>query len=124
MRFAVVPWGRSLRRCSKRGANTGAARKLNLRVYSFCVRISAMRKAIAVVACLWAQAAFSAGSPDRHVAEWVLYMGGNVRLAGDPRTIDDPSQLPAGDFSVESIDLIGAHSLDPPDLKRLSSLQH
>ena len=43
-------------------------------------------------------------------------------LAGDPRTIQDPSELPAGDFRVESINLIGAHSLDPPDLAKLSAL--
>ena len=61
---------------------------------------------------------------DRRVAEWVLYMGGNVRLAGDPRSIQDPSQLPAGDFRLESVDLVGAHSLDPPDLAKLSSLRY
>ena len=60
-----------------------------------------MLKAIAAVACLWTQVALSADNPDRRVAEWVLYMGGNVRLAGDPRTIEDPSQLPAGDFQLE-----------------------
>ena len=70
-----------------------------MRDSGFCVRIAAMLKAIAAVACLWTQAALSADAPDRRVAEWVLYMGGNVRLAGDPRTIEDPSQLPAGGLS-------------------------
>ena len=48
-----------------------------------------MLKAIAAVVCLWAQVALPADNRDRRVAEWVLYMGGNVRLAGDPRTIQD-----------------------------------
>ena len=64
-----------------------------------------MLKAVAAVAFLWTQAALPADGPDRRVAEWVLYMGGNVRVAGDPRTIQDPSQLPAGDFHLESVDL-------------------
>ena len=45
-------------------------------------------------------------------------------MAGDSRTIQDLGQLPAGDFRVESINLIGAHSLDPADLAKLSPLQH
>ena len=34
------------------------------------------------------------------------------------------ANCPAGDFHIESINLIGAHSLDPPDLAKLSPLQH
>src|SRR5688572_26793799 len=83
-----------------------------------------MLKVIAAVVCLWVQVASGADGVDRRVAEWVLYMGGNVRLPGDSRTIQDVGQLPAGDFRVESIDLIGAHSLNPPDLAKLSPLQH
>ena len=82
-----------------------------------------MLKAIVAVAFLWTQAALPADRADRRVAEWVLYMGGNVRLAGDPRTIQDLSELPAGDFRLESVDLIGAHSLDAIDLAKLSPLQ-
>ncbi len=82
-----------------------------------------MLKAIVAVAFLWTQAALPADRADWRVAEWVLYMGGNVRLAGDPRTIQDLSELPAGDFRLESVDLIGAHSLDAIDLAKLSPLQ-
>src|SRR5688572_2368926 len=62
--------------------------------------------------------------PDRRVAEWVFYMGGNVRLAGDSRTLHDLSELPGGAIRLESINLIGAHSLDAIDLAKLSELRH
>ena len=64
-----------------------------------------------------------AESADRSVAEWTLSMGGRVGLQGDPRRISDIDQLPKGDFALEVLDWIGINA-DPPDLERLTGLQH
>src|SRR4051812_45787157 len=63
----------------------------------------------------------SAAPQDRQVAEWVLLQGGSVRLEGDSRRIRDVTQLPANDFSLELVDLVGTNIL-PPDLKWLTGL--
>lgn len=72
-----------------------------------------------VVAALLGQAA-SAGS-DRVVAEWVIEQGGRVSLDDRRMPLGDVSQLPAGDFHLTAVDLMGTH-IDPADLKRLSEL--
>jgi len=58
---------------------------------------------------------------DRQVAEWVVLMGGSVRLEGQRDRVREVSQLPADDFRLELVDLVGANIL-PPDLKWLDGL--
>src|SRR6059058_2174070 len=58
---------------------------------------------------------------DRQVAEWVILQGGSVRLEGRADCIRDLTQLPADDFHLELVDLVGTNIL-PPDLKWLSGL--
>jgi hypothetical protein len=58
---------------------------------------------------------------NREVAEWALFMGGTVVLEGDQRRIRDVAELPAGDFKIRILDLVGAN-VEPPDLARLSKL--
>ena len=58
---------------------------------------------------------------DRQVAEWVLLMGGSVRLEGRAERIREVTQLPAADFQLELVDLVGTNIL-PPDLKWLTGL--
>src|SRR5262245_41834414 len=63
----------------------------------------------------------SAEPQDRQVAEWTLLLGGSIKLEGHPDRIRELTALPAGDFSVELVDLVGTNIL-PPDLKWLSGL--
>src|SRR3954454_6373334 len=70
------------------------------------------------------QASLAAADADQRVAQWVLYMGGNVRLAGASDTIHDQSELPSGDIHLEAVNLISAHSLDVDDLAKLSELRY
>ena len=58
---------------------------------------------------------------DREVAEWVILMGGSVRLEGQDGRIRELTQLPAADFHLELADLVGTN-INPPDLQRLSGL--
>jgi Leucine-rich repeat (LRR) protein len=59
--------------------------------------------------------------PDRQVAEWVILMGGSVRREGQDGRIRDLTQLPATDFHLELVDLVGTN-VNPPDLQRLNGL--
>src|SRR6266487_2433872 len=59
---------------------------------------------------------------DRQVAEWATLLGGSVRLEGRPERVRDLTKLPAGDFCLELVDLVGTNIL-PPDLKWLSGLK-
>src|SRR5262245_37974968 len=58
---------------------------------------------------------------DRQVAEWVILMGGSVRLEGQEPRIREVTELPASDFHVELVDLVGTN-ISPPDLARLTGL--
>src|SRR4051812_23766377 len=58
---------------------------------------------------------------DRQVAEWAILLGGSVRVEGKPDRIRELPKLPAEDFSLELIDLVGTNIL-PPDLKWLDGL--
>src|SRR5262245_25331991 len=58
---------------------------------------------------------------DRQVAEWVILLGGSVRVEGKTDRVRDITQLPASDFHLELIDLVGTNIL-PPDLKWLTGL--
>src|SRR3954451_19069297 len=58
---------------------------------------------------------------DRQVAEWVILMGGSVRLEGQDGRIRELTDLPAADFHLELVDLVGTN-INPPDLQRLSGL--
>src|SRR5262249_3967033 len=60
---------------------------------------------------------------DRQVAEWVILMGGSVRLEGQEGRIRELTQLPAAHFHLELADLVGTN-IDPPDLRRLVGLTH
>jgi hypothetical protein len=42
---------------------------------------------------------------DRQVAEWVILMGGSVRLEGQEGLVRELTQLPAADFRLELADL-------------------
>ena len=58
---------------------------------------------------------------DRQVAEWVILMGGSVRLEGRAERIREVTKLPADDFHLELADLVGTNIL-PPDLQWLTGL--
>ncbi|HUJ74309.1 MAG TPA: hypothetical protein VL359_05590, partial [bacterium] len=67
--------------------------------------------------------ASAGGASDRQVAEWTLFQGGAVGLAGSSGLLRDVAQLPPGDLQVEVLDWVGM-IVDPPDLERLSGLRH
>jgi len=58
---------------------------------------------------------------DRQVAEWVLLLGGSVRVVGGQERVREVTRLPADDFQLELVDLVGTNIL-PPDLKWLTGL--
>jgi hypothetical protein len=66
-------------------------------------------------------------SPDRVVAEWALRLGGAVVVEGQTRPIDDVDALPASDFRIRTLDLVGitlgASGLKT-ELQRLPALPH
>lgn len=68
-----------------------------------------------------ADSASVAGSPDTVAAEWVIRNGGSVRLAGSAQIIRSLSELPARDFRIDAVDLIGS-IIDPKELSQLSRL--
>src|SRR6185369_15842704 len=69
----------------------------------------------------------SSGDPDRVVAERVLRLGGAVILDGQHTAIRDLDDLPAGDFHIRTLDLVGvsmgAWGLKD-ELSRLPPLPH
>src|SRR5436189_363342 len=91
---------------------------------SIFINAAARRAALAIFAalglCLLASG-LRAELPDRQVAEWTLLLGGSVRLEGRPERIREVTKLPAGDFHLELVDLVGTNIL-PPDLKWLTGL--
>ena len=78
-----------------------------------------------VVLCALVSAArpLRSETADRRVAEWVLVMGGVVETSGAARRADSADQLPAGEFRLAVIDLVGTN-VYPPDLKRLAELEY
>src|SRR5262245_22532024 len=58
---------------------------------------------------------------DRSVAEWAILMGGSVRLEGRLDRIRRVTELPAADFQLELVDLVGTN-IFPPELQRLTGL--
>src|SRR3954454_17815913 len=60
--------------------------------------------------------------PDRQVAEWAILSGGSVLLEGRAERIREATLLPAEDFRLELVDLVGTNIL-PPDLQRLNGLE-
>src|SRR5205823_3762788 len=75
----------------------------------------------AVLCLLIAATPLAAEPQDRQVAEWAILLGGSVRLEGRAERIRDLTKLPAGDFHLELVDLVGTNIL-PPDLKWLTGL--
>src|SRR5262245_61909653 len=59
---------------------------------------------------------------DRQVAEWVILMGGSVRMVGQPERIREVRTLPSEEFQLELVDLVGTNIL-PPDLQWLIGLK-
>ncbi len=60
---------------------------------------------------------------DRHVAEWVIFSGGSVSVGGRAQRIGEVTDLPAGDFQLTLVDLVGSNIL-PPDMQWLIGLKH
>src|SRR6516164_9097148 len=83
------------------------------------------RRAILVpgiwLALFFAPRPLLAAPADRQVAEWVILMGGSVRLEGHDGRIRELTELPGTDFHLELVDLVGTN-INPPDLERLSGL--
>src|SRR5437868_3520824 len=76
----------------------------------------------AVCLCLTTATPSARAEPqDRQVAEWALLQGGSVRLEGRADRVRDLTRLPADDFYLELVDLVGTNIL-PPDLKWLTGL--
>jgi hypothetical protein len=63
----------------------------------------------------------TAAEPDREVAIWAIDMGGFVILEGDRRRIRDVADLPAKDFRIEVLNLVGAN-IHPPHLEAVGKL--
>ncbi|MEO8268441.1 MAG: hypothetical protein ABI557_01900, partial [Aureliella sp.] len=63
----------------------------------------------------------SAEELDRQVAEWVILMGGTVHVEGRNERNTELSDLPANDFRLDLVDLVGTNIL-PQDLQRLIGL--
>src|SRR5262245_15532965 len=59
---------------------------------------------------------------DRKVAEWVSLMGGSVGLEGQVERVREVQAVPAGDFQLALVELVGANIL-PPDLQWLIGLK-
>src|SRR4051812_19561119 len=66
-------------------------------------------------------------SPDRMVAEWALRLKGTVVLEGQTRPISEITELPASDFQIHTLNLVGmtfwANGLQD-ELSRLPELPH
>src|SRR3712207_27746 len=58
---------------------------------------------------------------DREVAVWALRLNGAVVLEGNPRPIRDVSELPAGDFRIVVLNMIGAN-MHPPHMEAFGKL--
>src|SRR4051812_47093326 len=83
--------------------------------------LTALRALLVALLALLSAAPLRAEPQDRQVAEWTILLGGSVRLEGQPDRIRDVTSLPADDFCLELVDLVGTNIL-PPDLKWLSGL--
>jgi N-acyl-D-aspartate/D-glutamate deacylase/Leucine-rich repeat (LRR) protein len=59
---------------------------------------------------------------DRSTAEWAIRAGGEVWIDGKPQPVRDIADLPAGDFHLTGIDLVGT-TIDPKELSHLRGLQ-
>src|SRR5687767_6836612 len=82
---------------------------------------------ICALALAGAAALAQQASPDRLVAEWALRLGGQVVLEGQNRPISDLDELPATEFRIRTLDLVGI-TLSAPALKeeltRVPKLPH
>src|SRR5947209_8251551 len=83
-------------------------------------------RALALAVGVWLALALGpspsrAEPPDRQVAEWAILMGGSVRIEGQVGRIGELTGLPAGNFEVEMVDLVGTN-INPPELQRLAGL--
>src|SRR5213078_3543229 len=74
------------------------------------------------ILCIAGLAGLCAEPLDRRVAEWVLESGGRITVSGGRRVLSSIADLPAGDFRLETIDLLGT-LVQSGDLRRLNGLQ-
>ena len=58
---------------------------------------------------------------DRPVAEWILRQGGRIIVEGDKQPISRLSDLPAADFRIATVDLVGT-LVAPEEIQRLAPL--
>jgi hypothetical protein len=72
------------------------------------------------LAAAWALAA-TAEDADRDVALWALRMNGAVVLEGNARPIRDIADLPAGDFRIVVLNMIGTN-MHPPHMEAFGKL--
>src|SRR5262245_52905148 len=75
------------------------------------------------LALTWSAAVSASQSADRPVAEWVLRLGGSVVLEGGHDPIWDVAALPAGEFRLRAVNLVGVVT-EPRELARLGELPH
>src|SRR5262245_8195714 len=61
---------------------------------------------------------------EREIAEWVIRQGGRVMLEserGEGKPIGDVARLPAGEFRILGVDLVGT-LIEPKELEKISGL--
>jgi Leucine-rich repeat (LRR) protein len=76
---------------------------------------------IRIFCCLLLGTLCASAATDREVAEWAIRLGGRVTLSGARTPINDLLQLPAGDFQIKSLDLVGTLAA-PKELERIAGL--
>src|SRR3954466_3494211 len=73
------------------------------------------------VALFLAITALASAATEREVADWAIRRGGRVILAGSRAPINDVENLPAGDFHITGVDLMGT-LIDASELEMLSGM--
>ncbi len=74
-----------------------------------------------LIVLLAAATVLPAADIDREVAVWALHMGGSVVLEGSRNRIRDVADLPAGDFRIEVLNLVGTN-IHPPHMEAIGKL--
>jgi N-acyl-D-aspartate/D-glutamate deacylase/Leucine-rich repeat (LRR) protein len=60
--------------------------------------------------------------PERAAAEWIIRLGGGLRVDARAPMIRELAALPKGDFRIVAVDMVGT-TMDPLDMKNLGALQ-
>src|SRR5882672_10648212 len=74
-----------------------------------------------LIPLLVAAAVLPAAEIDREVPVWALHMGGFVVVEGGQSRIRDVADLPASDFRIEVLNLVGAN-IHPPHMEAIGKL--